>query len=398
MIYGDKQPPLMIAVEPKSIERELHKEGFFNHQLKIDVEGTDYRRPAARRAGRSGDGQASASRLPAHRARLDHHRAGAGPLQERRAAPGIKRGGVLNVVLHEITVRTKPATIPEYFEVDLTGLEIGHSIHLSTLTVPEGVRVVSRDKNATVASIAAPTVVREAAAAGGGRCSGSGGGSGGSRGCGGSGCGSGAPGAAPAAGCGSGGRCRCGTGGRRQGPGSGQEVSGGRELRPFDASAGRARQSRAALCGAPAQCWIHGGGRDRPPPCLLALARALQRRGGRRPSRRRAHAGPEAHDLHERIEQGRGRGGALPEDPARPRRRVPRRARPRARPGAHEEGRRRRRPQRPARHRRPCRQRLSPRAHRHRPSRPQGPGAALGAARLRAGRARSQGRLAAQGC
>src|ERR1700730_17193149 len=42
VIYGDKQAPLMIAVEPKSIERELHKEGFFNHQLKIDVEGTGY--------------------------------------------------------------------------------------------------------------------------------------------------------------------------------------------------------------------------------------------------------------------------------------------------------------------------------------------------------------------
>jgi large subunit ribosomal protein L25 len=80
-------------------------------------------------------------------------------------APGIKRGGVLNVVLHEITVRTKPATIPEYFEVDLTGLEIGHSVHLSALKVPDGVRVVTRDKNPTVASIAAPTVVRDEAAA-----------------------------------------------------------------------------------------------------------------------------------------------------------------------------------------------------------------------------------------
>ena len=69
-------------------------------------------------------------------------------------APGIKRGGVLNIVLHEITVRTKPATIPEFFEVDLTGLEIGHSVHLSALKVPDGVRVVTRDKNPTVASIA----------------------------------------------------------------------------------------------------------------------------------------------------------------------------------------------------------------------------------------------------
>src|SRR5581483_3658410 len=60
---------------------------------------------------------------------------------------------------------TKPAAIPEFFEVDLTGLEIGHSVHLSALKVPDGVRVVTRDKNPTVASIAAPTVVRDEAAA-----------------------------------------------------------------------------------------------------------------------------------------------------------------------------------------------------------------------------------------
>ena len=80
------------------------------------------------------------------------------------ASPGIKRGGVLNIVMHEITVRTKPDLIPEFFDVDLTGLEIGHSIHISSLKVPEGVRMVTRERDATVASIAAPTVVREAAA------------------------------------------------------------------------------------------------------------------------------------------------------------------------------------------------------------------------------------------
>src|ERR1700759_1818228 len=42
VIYGDKQPPMMIAVEPKSIERDLHREGYFTHLLKIDVEGTGY--------------------------------------------------------------------------------------------------------------------------------------------------------------------------------------------------------------------------------------------------------------------------------------------------------------------------------------------------------------------
>lgn len=164
VIYGDKQAPVMIAVEPKSIERELHKEGFFNHRMEIDVEGTPYAvlprdlqidpvtdRPLHLDFLRIGPDSIITVQVPVH-------------FRNEGAAPGIKRGGVLNIVLHEITVRTKPATIPEYFEVDLTGLEIGHSVHLSTLAIPDGVRVVSRDKNATVASIAAPTVVREAAA------------------------------------------------------------------------------------------------------------------------------------------------------------------------------------------------------------------------------------------
>ncbi|MGE0574674.1 MAG: 50S ribosomal protein L25/general stress protein Ctc [Reyranella sp.] len=164
VIYGDKQAPVMIAVEPKSIERELHKEGFFNHRMEIDVEGTPYAvlprdmqidpvtdRPLHLDFLRIGPDSIITVQVPVH-------------FRNENQAPGIKRGGVLNIVLHEITVRTKPANIPEYFDVDLTGLEIGHSVHLSTLSIPEGVRVVSRDKNATVASIAAPTVVREAAA------------------------------------------------------------------------------------------------------------------------------------------------------------------------------------------------------------------------------------------
>ena len=164
VIYGDKQPPVMIAVEPKTIEREIHKEGYFNHRMKIAVDGTDYDvlprdvqvdpvtdKPLHLDFLRIGPESIITVQVPVH-------------FRNELASPGIKRGGVLNVVLHEITVRTKATAIPEYFEVDLTGLEIGHSIHMSTLNIPESVRVVTRDKNATVASIAAPTVAREAAA------------------------------------------------------------------------------------------------------------------------------------------------------------------------------------------------------------------------------------------
>jgi large subunit ribosomal protein L25 len=165
VIYGDKQPPLMIAVEPKSIESELHHEGFFNHRLNIDVEGTSVEvlprdvqvdpvtdKPLHLDFLRIGPESVITVKVPVH-------------FKNEGQSPGIKRGGVLNVVLHEITVRTKANAIPEFFEVDLAGLEIGHSVHLSALKVPDGVRVVSREKNPTVASVAAATVVREAAAA-----------------------------------------------------------------------------------------------------------------------------------------------------------------------------------------------------------------------------------------
>ena len=163
VIYGDKQPPVMIAVEPRSVERELHKEGFFIHRVLIVVEGTLYDalprdvqvdpvtdKPLHLDFLRIGPDSIITVQVPVH-------------FKNELASPGIKRGGVLNIVLHEVTVRTTPATIPEYFEVDLTGLEIGHSIHLSTLNIPEGVKAVSRDQNATVATIAPPTVNREAA-------------------------------------------------------------------------------------------------------------------------------------------------------------------------------------------------------------------------------------------
>src|SRR5476651_2260264 len=164
VIYGDKQAPMMIAVEPKSVERIMHKEGYFNHTLKVEVDGasidvlprdiqvdpvTD--KPLHLDFLRVGPESIISVQVPVH-------------FKNEAASPGIKRGGVLNVVMHEITVRTKPTSIPEYFEVDLTGLEIGHSVHLDALKVPDGVRMVTREKNPTVASIAAPTVVREAAA------------------------------------------------------------------------------------------------------------------------------------------------------------------------------------------------------------------------------------------
>jgi large subunit ribosomal protein L25 len=77
------------------------------------------------------------------------------------ASPGLKKGGVLNIVRHEVGVRCKPDAIPQKLEFDLTGLEIGNSIHISAIKLPAGVVPVIRDRDFTVATIAPPTVVRE---------------------------------------------------------------------------------------------------------------------------------------------------------------------------------------------------------------------------------------------
>jgi large subunit ribosomal protein L25 len=75
-------------------------------------------------------------------------------------SPGLKSGGVLNIVRHEIELRCPAESIPNFIEIDLTGLEIGDSIHISSVTLPEGVKpTIERDF--TIATIAAPTVQSE---------------------------------------------------------------------------------------------------------------------------------------------------------------------------------------------------------------------------------------------
>jgi large subunit ribosomal protein L25 len=81
-------------------------------------------------------------------------------------SPGIKRGGVVNVVRHDIELLCPVENIPEFIEVDLSGLEIHGTVHISSIKLPEGVVPMVKERDFTVASIVAPTsVVEEARAA-----------------------------------------------------------------------------------------------------------------------------------------------------------------------------------------------------------------------------------------
>jgi large subunit ribosomal protein L25 len=74
------------------------------------------------------------------------------------ASPGLKSGGVLNVVRHEIEMSCSATSIPESLTVDLSGTEIGDSVHISSVSLPENTQPTITDRDFTIATIAAPTV------------------------------------------------------------------------------------------------------------------------------------------------------------------------------------------------------------------------------------------------
>jgi len=72
-------------------------------------------------------------------------------------SPGLKGGGIINAVRHEIELDCPANNLPEAIEIDLTGLELGDSVHFSDITLPEGVTPIIDDRDFTIATIAAPS-------------------------------------------------------------------------------------------------------------------------------------------------------------------------------------------------------------------------------------------------
>jgi large subunit ribosomal protein L25 len=153
IVYGDKQEPQNIALESKAISKQLQTGHFQSTIFMLDVDGTKIRViPRGVQLDPVRD-------FPIH---VDFMRLGRDALVtvdvpvhflNDAASPGLKRGGVLNVVRHDIPVRCPADKIPDHFDVDLTGLEIGDSIHISAIALPEGVTPTIADRDFTVATI-----------------------------------------------------------------------------------------------------------------------------------------------------------------------------------------------------------------------------------------------------
>jgi len=161
VIYGGKQPALPISLSYWEVDQKIHGGGFFTTLATIDV-GTEKIRVIPR------DFQIDpVSDRPLH---VDFLRVVEGarltidvPVHfvNEGAAPGIKRGGVLNIVRHTVNISCPAEAIPEQLICDLTGLDINDSVHISSMALPEGVEPTITDRDFTVATIAAPAGVKE---------------------------------------------------------------------------------------------------------------------------------------------------------------------------------------------------------------------------------------------
>jgi large subunit ribosomal protein L25 len=76
------------------------------------------------------------------------------------ASPGLKKGGVLNVVRHELELLCPNADIPEEIQIDVTGKDVGDAIHISEVTLPNGVTSVITDRDFTIATLVAPSALK----------------------------------------------------------------------------------------------------------------------------------------------------------------------------------------------------------------------------------------------
>lgn len=163
VIYGGDEAPITISLPYKEVDLRIHHGGFLTSVLTLDVDGNavrviprDYQLDPVRDAPihvdflRITKNTVLTVEIPVH-------------FTNEEASPGLKRGGVLNIVRHAIEVTCPADSIPDEFVCDLTGLDLSDSIHISSVVLPEGVVPTIQDRDFTIATIAAPAGMKDEA-------------------------------------------------------------------------------------------------------------------------------------------------------------------------------------------------------------------------------------------
>src|SRR5205807_9439679 len=145
VIYGNNEPPVTISVDDADLRQRILAGRFLTTIYDIDLEGKKHRViprdfhldpvrdfPLHVDFMRLGEGATIRVSVPLH-------------IQNAEAAPGVKRGGTVNIVTHTIELECSVDNIPQYVEADVGALEISHSLHLSEIKLPAGVTSLSRE-------------------------------------------------------------------------------------------------------------------------------------------------------------------------------------------------------------------------------------------------------------
>ena len=161
VLYGGKDPNQNISISKKEISTIINSDTFLSKVLEIEVDGKKEKvipRDIAFNV---------VSEEPIH---IDFMRVLSGkkiileiPVKfiNHPDSPGLKRGGVLNIVRRKVELKCPAETIPDEIVVDLTGTDIGTSIKISSIKLPENVLPTITDRDFVVATVAAPTVIKE---------------------------------------------------------------------------------------------------------------------------------------------------------------------------------------------------------------------------------------------
>ena len=160
VIYGNNEAPATVHLEEKALMKALHTGHFMNSVVMVTVDGAAVRtlpkdvafHPVTDRAIhvdflRISEHAKVTVDVPVH-------------FINELASPGIKRGAVLNIVRHELELICDAAEIPDEITIDLTGYDVGDSIHISAVTLPKGVASAIEDRDFTIATIVAPSALK----------------------------------------------------------------------------------------------------------------------------------------------------------------------------------------------------------------------------------------------
>ena len=156
VIYGNNQPPVTISVDDRDLRQRILAGRFLTTIYDIDLEGKKHRViprdfhldpvrdfPIHVDFMRLGEGATIRISVPLH-------------VVKSESAPGIKRGGTVNIVTHALELECSVDNIPQYIEADASSLEIGHSLHLTDIKLPSGVKSLTRS-DATLVTIVPPS-------------------------------------------------------------------------------------------------------------------------------------------------------------------------------------------------------------------------------------------------